>query len=307
VINAIVIGGPTASGKSGLAVALAKQCNGVIINGDSMQVYDGLPLLTAQPSAEDLATVPHRLYRALPPDSLCTAARWRDMAQTEIDIAHKNGQMPIVVGGTGFYLKTLLRGISPIPDVPAEVRARMAARLHDLGNAGFHAELQDKDPVMAERLHPGNTQRLIRAMEVLAHTGKSLAAWQELPPDGPPDYMTFLFVALLPARTQLYAQCNGRFDHMIAAGALDEVAIFAETYAGMAADAVPLKKALGYPELLSHIEGRTPLAEAITEAQKTTRHYAKRQVTWFRHQLTADLTLDNPADTGPILQRLSVS
>ena len=306
-INAIVIGGPTASGKSGLAVALAKQCNGVIINGDSMQVYDGLPLLTAQPSPEDLATVPHRLYRALSPDSLCTAARWRDMAQAEIDTAHKNGQMPIVVGGTGFYLKTLLRGISPIPDVPADVRANMAARMHDMGNAAFHAELQDKDPVMAARLHPGNTQRLIRAMEVLTHTGKSLAAWQELPPDGPPDYMKFLFVALLPPRALLYQQCNGRFDHMIAAGALEEVADFAKTYAEAVADAVPLKKALGYPELLSHLQNGTPLADAITEAQKTTRHYAKRQVTWFRHQLVADLVLDNPADTNSVLQRLSAA
>lgn len=302
--NVVVIGGPTASGKSGLAVDLAVAMNGVVINGDSMQVYDGLPLLAAQPDADDLAKAPHKLYRSLAPDDPCSAARWRDMALAEIAAAHDAGKLPIVAGGTGFYLKTLMKGISPIPDIPAAVRERWNAQLADMGNRAFHALLADKDPVMAQRLAPGNSQRLVRAMEVLEHTGKSLAVWQEGAPEGTPDHLEFLFITLLPPRDRLYAQCNKRFDMMLAAGALDEAAGFTAAYPTQDAAAVPLKKALGYPELAACQNGEITLAEAKVKAAQSTRHYAKRQMTWFRNQLAADMVLTSN-DAQPVIDALN--
>lgn len=299
----LVIGGPTASGKSGLAVDLAVTMNGVVINGDSMQVYDGLPLLAAQPDADDLAAAPHKLYRCLAPDQPCSAARWRDMALREIAAAHAAGKLPIVVGGTGFYLKTLMKGISPIPDIPADVRADLNAQLAAMGNQAFHAWLAEKDPVMASRLAPGNSQRLVRAMEVLTHTGKSLAAWQEGAPEGTPDHLDFFFITLLPPRDALYAQCNKRFDMMMDAGALAEAAAFTKAYPTQDAGAVPLKKALGYPELAAYQRGDMSLEEAKIKATQSTRHYAKRQMTWFRNQLPADMMLTSNA-AQPVIAAL---
>lgn len=301
--NVLVIGGPTASGKSGLAVGLAVALNGVVINGDSMQVYDGLPLLAAQPDADDLAQAPHKLYRTRAPDNPCSAARWRDMALVEIAAAHDAGKLPIVVGGTGFYLKTLMKGISPIPDIPADVRERLNAQLAEIGNQAFHARLAEKDPVMAARLAPGNSQRLVRAMEVLTHTGKSLAEWQEGAPEGTPDHLKFLFITLLPPREKLYAQCNKRFDMMVDAGALDEAAAFTKLYPTQDAAEVPLKKALGYPELAAYQRGEMSLEEAKIKATQSTRHYAKRQMTWFRNQLVADMVLESN-DPAPVIDAL---
>jgi tRNA dimethylallyltransferase len=286
----LVIGGPTASGKSGLALAAAAALSGVVINGDAMQVYDGLPLLTAQPAAADVTLAPHRLYGVLPPTEVCSAARWRDMALAEIEKALAENKFPIIVGGTGFYLKTLLKGISPIPDIPHEFRHRISLLQKEMGNPRFHAELAKRDPVMASRLHPFNTQRLIRAWEVLEATGKSLAEWQALPPVPPPANLRFLMVTLLPPREKLYAACNGRFAQMLDHGALEEAKKFKEQNLPDAA----LSKALGYPELAAHLDGRTTLEEAITAAQQSTRHYAKRQVTWFRHQIKADHLLEAP-------------
>jgi len=299
----LVIGGPTASGKSGLAVGLAAAMNGVVINGDSMQVYDGLPLLAAQPDEKDLAAAPHKLYRVLAPNDPCSAARWRDMALAEIAAAEKAGKLPIVVGGTGFYLKTLMKGISPIPDIPQAVRDDLNAQLAAIGNKAFHALLAEKDPVMAARLAPGNSQRLVRAMEVLTHTGKSLAAWQEGAPAGTPAHLDFRLVTLLPPREQLYAQCDKRFDLMLAAGALDEAAGFTAQYPHETAAQVPLKKALGYPELVEYRRGDISLEDAKTKAAQSTRHYAKRQMTWFRNQLAADLVLETN-DPQPVIDAL---
>ena len=284
----LVIGGPTASGKSGLALAMAVQYNGVIINGDSMQVYQGLPILTAQPSAADMQQAPHRLYGVLPPQEACSAARWRDLALEEIGHTHDAKKLPVIVGGTGFYLKTLLRGISPIPDIPHALRSRISALQKEMGNPRFHEELARRDPAMAEKLHPFNTQRLVRAWEVLEATGKSLAEWQALPPVSPPPHLQFLTVALLPPRNALYAACNSRFEKMLQGGGLEEAKEF-KAPAGAA-----LSKALGYPELLEYIEGRVDLPEAVRRAQQSTRHYAKRQMTWFRHQMQPDLVLEAP-------------
>ncbi len=292
----LVIGGPTASGKSGLAAAAAEKLSGVVINGDAMQIYQGLPILTAQPTAEEAAKVPHYLYGALPPSAICSAALWRDMALEEIRRAGEKNKFPIIVGGTGFYLKTLLRGISPIPDIPHTFRQKISALQKEMGNPRFHQELAKRDPVMASRLHPFNTQRLIRAWEVLEATGKSLAEWQALPPAKPPESLRFLTVTLLPPRDVLYAACNARFGQMLARGALEEARRFKEQVLPEAA----LAKALGYPELSAHLEGRINLAEAVKQAQQSTRHYAKRQVTWFRHQIEADRVLETP-DSAELL------
>ncbi len=295
----LIIVGPTASGKSGLAVAVAEALSGAVINADSMQMYQGLPILTAQPSAADYAKAPHRLYAALPPADICSAARWRDMAQDEIRKAQAENRLPVIVGGTGFYIKTLLLGISPIPDIPASFRHEAAALQKELGNPGFHQELARRDPAIAAKLDPLNTQRLIRAFEVLAATGKSLAEWQAVPRIGPPEDLRFLTVVLQPPRALLYAACDGRFGQMLERGALEE----ARTFSEQVPDNTALSKALGYPELLAHLAGKTSLADAVTLAQQSTRNYAKRQVTWFRHQIQADMVLESP-DPAPLLARL---
>ena len=284
---AIVIAGPTASGKSGLALKLAQEFGGVVIIAESMQVYDCLPLLTARPSDEDMGRVPHRLYAVLPPSELCSAARWGRMAATEMEAVWAAGGLPILTGGTGLYLRAVMQGLSPIPDIPEEVRAQARALLAERGNTAFHNLLAKRDPEMASRLDPGNSQRLARAWEVLEATGKSLAQWQDEPREGAV-VANWFSIILDPARPRLYAQCDTRLRAMVAAGALDEVRAF-ETLR-LASD-LPIGKALGRRELAAHLAGEMDLEAAITLAQQTTRNYAKRQGTWFRHQMMASLTI----------------
>lgn len=302
--NVVVIGGPTASGKSALALGLAVRRNGVVINADSMQVYDGLPLLTAQPGHEDLSAAPHALYGVLGPRDICSAARWRDMALHEIAKAHNAGKLPIVVGGTGFYLRALLAGFSPIPEIAPEIRAAAAKKQKELGNPAFHAELAKRDPATAARLDPFNTQRNVRAWEVLEGTGRGMAAWHETPPEGPPAHLRFLTVTLIPPRAELVRRCDKRFQGMIAAGALEEARHFDQVWGGD--ETLPLVKALGYRELRAHLRGEMGLEEAVKKACGTTRDYAKRQSTWFRNQTKADLALEAP-DVAAVENRLHES
>jgi tRNA dimethylallyltransferase len=302
---AVVIAGPTASGKSGLASAMAEEFGGTVINADSMQVYDVLRVLTARPSAADEARAPHRLYGVLSPAEACSAARWRDMAAAEMQAAWDGGRLPVVVGGTGLYLRALQEGLSPIPEIPDAIRASARARLADLGNAAFHAELAVHDPVMAARLDPGNSQRLVRAFEVFQATGRSLAEWQAEPPAGavPARWLT---LALLPPRDALYAACDGRLRTMVASGALDEVRVLLDMHLD---PALPAMKALGVPELAAHLCGNMSLDEAVASAQQATRNYAKRQLTWFRHQLRAPEVIAEkfseslPARTFPFIRQ----
>ena len=290
----LVIGGPTASGKSGLALSAALKYDGVIINADSMQLYGGLGILTAQPSAADRAAAPHVLYGTLAPADICSAARFSRLALAEIDAAINAGKLPVVTGGTGFYLKALLKGLSPIPSVPDDIRQHLIKRQQVIGTAALYAEFAAKDPAMAGKIDRDNPQRIIRAYEVLLATGKSLGEWQALPPEPPPPHLDFILATLLPPRAALYAQCDARFGQMLAAGALEEVREFGRT----ATPEMPLVKALGYPELTSHLAGNISLTGAITLAQNATRQYAKRQVTWLRHQLVADVTLEKPDVSG---------
>lgn len=278
---AIVVAGPTASGKSGLALAIARVCDGVVINADSMQVYDVLRVVTARPSPEEEALAPHRLYGVLPPSVNCSAALWKDMAAQAMEESWAQGKVPVVVGGTGLYLRTLMHGISPAPDIPDDVRAATRARLAEMGNIAFHALLAERDPVMAARLDPANSQRLARAWEVLEASGTSLAEWQALPLQGavPARWLT-LFID--PPRNILYDTCDRRFDQMMAQGALDEVAALL----ALGLDpALPAMKALGVPELAALLAGKLSRDQAVAQAKKATRNYAKRQLTWFRNQL----------------------
>ncbi len=277
----IVVGGPTASGKSALALAIAEAVGGTIVNADSMQVYRELPILSAAPSAEERARVPHRLYGVLPAAEVCSAARWRDMALAEIAVAWDAGRVPVLVGGTGLYINALLRGLSPIPEIPEAVRAAARALFADLGNAAFHARLAERDPLMATRLDPGNSQRLVRAWEVIEATGQSLAAWQSAAPIGVLAEPA-LPIVLEPPREALYASIDRRFLEMMERGALNEVAAIGA--AGLD-PALPAMKALGIPELRRHLQGQIGREQAVALAQQASRHYAKRQITWFRHQM----------------------
>lgn len=286
----LVIGGPTASGKSAFAAALAEQLGGEVINADSMQVYRGLPILTAQPDGATQAKVAHRLYGVIELDERCSAGRWRTMAVAAIAAARARGKVPIVVGGTGLYLRGLMTGLAEIPDIPPALRASLAARLETIGAPAFHGELAARDPEMAARLHPTDRQRLIRAAEVIEATGRSLADWQRettptLAGEAP---LRFIRVLVAPPRDTLYAACDSRFLAMMERGALAE----AQAMAQRGLDpALPGMKALGLPALLGHLRGEMALDEAIRQAQSATRHYAKRQTTWFNRQFMSDILI----------------
>ena len=281
-----IIAGPTASGKSAKALGLAHDLDGVIINCDSMQIYDDLPILSAQPSAADLASAPHRLYAALHPNDVCSAGNWREMAQPVIEEVIKDGKTPIICGGTGLYIRALMEGLSPMPDIPDDVRERVVARYENEGAEKFYADLEARDPVMAQRFHVNHKARIIRAMEVLEATGKSLAEWQERPREAPPENWSFEVHKVLPERDVLYARCNERFLWMMENGALEEVEAFDQRLQnGEVKDGVPLTKALGFKNLRSFLRGEMSKEEAIEKSQTDTRQYAKRQMTWLRNQL----------------------
>ncbi|WP_366655153.1 tRNA (adenosine(37)-N6)-dimethylallyltransferase MiaA [Fodinicurvata sp. EGI_FJ10296] len=277
-----VIGGPTASGKSALAVDLAEATDGIVINADSMQLYADLNVLTARPSIAELDRVPHRLYGVLDGNERSSVAHWRDAAEREIRAALACGRVPVVVGGTGLYLKSLMQGLSPVPPSDPSKRARAEALHHELGAEGFHADLAARDPEMAARLPAGDTQRCVRAWEVITATGRSLADWQRLPPSGAPSGMMFRPITLMPDRAVVYRACEERFLRMVDSGAVEEVR---RLRARNLANDLPVMKAVGVPELSAFIEGRIPLHEAVERASTATRRYAKRQMTWFRHQM----------------------
>jgi tRNA dimethylallyltransferase len=284
-----IIGGPTASGKSAHAMALAAQHDGVIINADSMQIYDGLPTLTAQPSKEDKATHPHELYGALHPNDSCSAGNWREMVEPLIHTILADGKTPIVVGGSGLYINALILGLSPVIDIPDDIRRAASDKQKQLGNPAFHAELSKRDPVMGEKLEPFNTARLVRAWEVLEATGKSLSEWQAMPRVGPPEEWQFDITLVMPERETLYDRCNKRFEWMLKNGALEELKEFNQQISNGAikSDAL-LTHALGAEPLTAYLNGTLSKEDAIERGQGETRRYAKRQVTWFRHQIKQD-------------------
>lgn len=285
----LIIAGPTASGKSAMAVDVAEEFSGVVINADSMQVYEQLDVLSARPSGPDLDRAPHRLYGVIDAAESCSAGHWRGMAAQEIDAAWADQRLPIVVGGTGLYLKALIEGLSPIPEIPASFRAEATALLERLGDAAFHSELAKRDPEIAARLPIGDRQRMIRAFEVSLATGRPLSDWQKEPLSGPAVPARFCVLVLLPERDILYGGIDARFEAMVELGAVDEV----RHLLGLNLDgALPAMKALGVPELARHINGEIDLATAIDDAKRATRNFAKRQLTWLRHQLQNDMEIN---------------
>ena len=277
----IVVAGPTASGKSGLALSIAEAFGGTVINADSMQVYRELAVLTARPGPDAEARAAHRLYGTLSGAEVCSAGRWREMALAEIARAWEIDSLPVVAGGTGLYLRALERGLSPIPEVPPAVREAARAQHAKMGGAAFHAALASRDPAAAARLHPGDSQRLIRAWEVLEATGRPLADWHRA---GAGDGLACrrLLLVLAPPRQALYAACDRRFLDMMAAGALDEV----RRLLALGLDpSLPVMKALGVTPLADHLAGKISLDEAVAAVQQATRRYAKRQLTWLRNQM----------------------
>jgi len=281
--KAVLIAGPTASGKSALALALAEQTGGVVINADSMQVYRDLRVLTARPKLGEEARVPHRLYGHVDAAVNFSAGSWVADAAAVLAEVRAQNRVAIFAGGSGLYFKALTRGLSAVPPIPAEIRESVRARLERDGVEALHAELARRDPASAERLKPRDRSRIARALEVVEATSRSLTDWHRdgLPPLLPPD--TFRALFLEPDRDALYARIDARFDAMLQAGALDEVAALA---ARKLDPLLPAMKAHGVPALIRHLQGEISLDEAAVIGRADTRHYAKRQFTWFRHQLS---------------------
>jgi tRNA dimethylallyltransferase len=279
---AILIAGPTASGKSALALRLAERLGGVVINADSMQVYRDLRIITARPSPEEEARVPHRLYGHVDAAENYSVGRWCADVRKALAEAKENGWLPIFAGGTGLYFKALAQGLSIVPTPPPEIRAAVRARCDAEGPAALHAELVRRDPQMAARLKVGDRMRIARALEVLEATGRSLADWHR---EGMPailDPAQAVKIFLVPERGELYRRIDARFDAMLTAGALDEVRALA---ARGLDPLLPAMKAHGVPWLMRHLRGELSLAEAAEGAKRDTHRYTKRQLTWFRHQM----------------------
>ncbi|MGY0572325.1 tRNA (adenosine(37)-N6)-dimethylallyltransferase MiaA [Bradyrhizobium sp. RDM12] len=280
--KAVLIAGPTASGKSALALELALATGGIVINADSMQVYRDLRVITARPTQDEEARVPHHLYGHVDAAVNFSTGAWVADAARALDEASAEGRLPIFIGGTGLYFKALTAGLSLVPPIPAEVRENVRARLERNGVEALHADLARRDPRAAERLNLRDRTRIARALEVIEATGRSLLDWHHegQPPLLPKD--SFRAVFLAPERDELYARIDARFEAMLAAGALTEV----ERLAARGLDPLlPAMKAHGVPALIRQLRGELSLEEAATIGRADTRHYAKRQFTWFRHQL----------------------
>jgi tRNA dimethylallyltransferase len=273
-----LIAGPTASGKSALALALAALADGVVVNADASQVYRDLSILSARPTAAEEAQVPHRLFGYVDGAEACSAARWAADARAQIDAAHVAGRLPILVGGTGLYLRTLLDGIAPVPAIDPAVRAAVRA----LPVAQAHAALAAEDPAAAARLAPADTSRVARALEVVRGTGRPLAAWQRETQGGIGARITLAPAILLPDRDTLMRRCDERLAAMFDGGAAAEVAALLAR-PDVPAD-TPVRRAIGVAEVARWIVGDSTRDEALAAAQLATRRYAKRQYTWFRHQ-----------------------
>ncbi len=287
----VLIAGPTASGKSGLAVALAERLGGMVINADSQQVYAGWRILSARPSEAEMARAEHRLFGHVAMDADYSVGRWlADLAQV-LEDCRARGLRPIIAGGTGLYFKALTQGLAEIPPIPQAVRKAGEARLEAAGLAEFAAELSRRDPETFAALDPANPVRVLRAWEVLEATGRGLAAWKR---ETPPPLLPLAEVATLriePEREALYAACEARLDAMVAGGVLEEVA--AVRAMGLDPES-PAMKAVGAPEFMAHLAGEIPLDEAVAKAKLATRRYAKRQLTWARQQMADWQVLAGP-------------
>ncbi|MGE4429778.1 MAG: tRNA (adenosine(37)-N6)-dimethylallyltransferase MiaA [Sphingobium sp.] len=272
-----LIAGPTASGKSALALALAQRTGGTIINCDASQVYADLRVLSARPSVEEEARAPHRLFGTLDGTQACSAARWAEDARREIAGVHRMGGLPILVGGTGLYIRTLLDGIAPVPDIAPDIREAVRA----LPVAQAHAALSREDPASAQALAPADTTRIARALEVVRSTGRSIRDWRAHKEGGIGDRVRLAPLLLLPPRDWLMARCDARFEQMVQEGAVEEVqALLARALP----PELPVMRAIGVPEIRDWLTGALSREDMVGRAQIATRQYAKRQYTWFANQ-----------------------
>lgn len=276
-----LIAGPTASGKSSLAMRIAERTGGVIVNADSAQVYRDLRIVTARPGEAEEAALPHRLFGYIDGEEACSAARWAHDAKAEIAAAHAEGKPAILVGGTGLYHRTLLEGLAPIPEISAEIRAGIRA----LPVADAYAALQREDSASAARLNPADSSRIARALEVVRSTGRAIGEWQRKKTGGITGDIALVPLLLLPDRGWLYERCDRRFADMFESGAIEEV----ETLLDRQLDpALPIMRAIGVSEIAAFLKGEMDRDEAVTAAAQATRRYAKRQYTWFANQPPAD-------------------
>jgi len=295
-----LIAGPTASGKSALALALAEKANGVIVNADSAQIYRDLPILSAAPSTEETARAEHRLYGARDAADPCSAADWAESAKREIADVQKSGRLPILVGGTGLYLRTLLEGIAPVPPIDPAVRKRVRATSVE----DNLLQLQKADPDAASRLNPNDRTRIARALEVVRSTGQKLADWPSRREGGIGGDISLSPLILLPPRPWLYERCDRRFETMVESGAIEEVqALLARNLD----PSLPVMRAIGVREIAAFLAGELDREEMIARGSQATRNYAKRQYTWFAHQPPADWRrFHEPLDVDRLGEALAV-
>jgi tRNA dimethylallyltransferase len=278
-VQAVLIAGPTASGKSGVGLELACGLGGTVINADSMQVYRELRVLTARPSQSEEARAPHRLYGTVSAGQACSVGRWLDDAADAVAEARGKGRLPILVGGTGLYFKALTEGLAPVPDIPAEVRSYWREQAAKVSSEALHQDLAARDPAMAAKLKPADPQRIMRALEVIDATGISLAEWQggNAAPLLSPSEVLPLVIA--PEREPLYAAIDARFDRMIEHGAVGEVRALLDLELD---PGLPAMRAHGVRELEAYLSGAVSREDAVAKAKTESRRYAKRQMTWAR-------------------------
>ena len=295
-----LIAGPTASGKSALALRFAEAARGTVINADSAQVYRDLRIVSARPTPEDEARAPHRLYGCRDSADACSAADWAADARGEIAAAHGAGRLPILVGGTGLYLRTLLDGIAPVPEIDPAVRRAVRA----LPVAEAHAALAREDPEAAARIRPADTTRTARALEVVRSTGRTLKSWQAEKAGGIAEAIALAPLILLPPRDWLYARCDDRFEKIMSEEGIEEVRSLLERRLPLLA---PVMRAIGVKEIAAFLAGELTRPEALAAGQAATRQYAKRQYTWFRRQPPADwLRFAAPLDCDALPDALAL-
>ena len=285
----IVIAGPTASGKSGLALSLATALNGTVINADSMQVYKDIPILAASPSNEDIQMAPHKLYGIYSADIRGNVVDWLNLCKQEISSARAKNRTPIIVGGTGMYIEALTKGVTPIPETPQEVRDKVTKILETEGLSKLYELIRQTDKTTADRLSPNDTTRIRRAAEIWYHTGKNLSYWHTVPLITTFTEKDFIITYIKPAREELDRRARLRFDIMMQQDALTEVKNLMQLHIP---DSFPSMRALGVQELKSYLIGNISLEEAVELAKLHTRQYAKRQTTWFNNRLNPTFILN---------------
>lgn len=287
----IIIAGPTASGKSALAMNLAKHTPISIINADSKQLYKEIPIITAQPSLKDKELAQHMIYGEIPSSENCSVGKWLEIAKEKINLSWQNNKLPVLVGGTGMYLKSIEHGISAIPDISDEIRDSTRKLFEKIGCEEFYKKIICIDSSITDKIKPNDSHRLMRAYEVHAQTGKSITWWQKQPLNKIFDNVNYVGFFLNPPRQEIYNNSDKRFLTMLKAGAIDEVKNLTKLNLDKN---LPAMKSLGVPEIIAYLGNKITLTEATINTQKHSRHYIKRQITWFKNQMPNYYSLDKP-------------